>query len=273
MTLEEIKRILNSNIGLSFEQEQTIFQYYKQYPSTELRNMIVEKNTGLVHEVVKHFNPKTIDLADLYQEGCIGLIRAVELFDPTYRVKFSTYAVKSIQHIIARYITNHKFNVRVPIHMYEDYLKIVQAMERYEKEHGSHPTYEYLYRELGLPVNKIKRTLHICTYAQTISLNRTVSDLHGHPDDILYLIPDPSDLEEDLAHDDQMQEFRKIIQEILTVREQLIISMRFGLDGCDPRTLVETGSYIGISRERVRQIESQALLKLQTSDQLSACFE
>ncbi|OBB67097.1 RNA polymerase sigma factor RpoD/SigA [Mycolicibacterium monacense] len=219
-------------------------------------------NQGLVHSVAQKYAPAGMTYEDVFQHGILGLIRAVELFDPEQGNKFSTYAINWVRQGITRGIANESRLIRVPVHMVEKTGKVWRTRERLTVD-GQPPTVSRLAAECGLTEDEVVECLILGPQDVVVSLDQPVGDgettLGG-------LLSDRPDVETPESH-----LFRRSLQdqvaetlEILDAREAKVIRLRHGFDGGEPRTLEEIGGVFGVSRERIRQIEKKAITALRS---------
>jgi RNA polymerase primary sigma factor len=223
------------------------------------RDRMVRANLRLVVNIARGYTGKGLALQDLIEEGNLGLLRAVEGFDPAMGTRFSTYASYWIKQSIKRSLINTAKTIRIPAYMVELLSKWRRATVRLTEELGRGPTPEEVARVLGLPRKKlsiIKKAIHI--YNQTPqtdqaengwSLGEMVTDDRQKPPEV------------EMVEGDDMTHILRML-ETMEQREATILRMRFGLDDNQPRTLKEIGEILGLTRERVRQIETEALAKL-----------
>jgi RNA polymerase primary sigma factor len=220
---------------------------------------LVAANLRLVVSIARRYQGMGLSFSDLIGEGNLGLIKAAEYFDPELGFRFSTYASKWIRQSITRSLANHSRTVRIPANVIANlrkYLQVERALA--QKTNGEH-TIDDVSRELGLPVEKVTDLARLTR--STLSMDSPLGDEASAS---LYdLLPDrgqTSPLEQ--AGETLNRRRLTALLETLDERERRILNFRFGLDGQEPLSLEETGKKIGVTRERVRQIEKRSLLKL-----------
>ncbi len=246
---------------LSADEEKELGRRIQGGDSEALRRL-VEANLRFVVAYAKRFRHSRVSLLDLINEGNIGLIQAAKKFDPEKNVKFITYAVWWIRQAILHALSEHGATFRLPQKQANILYRIERSREALGRELSRPPTEDELAEEVGMDAEEVR--LLLASNQNLLSLNQPV-DQEGEAEfgDLLeqYVVPDTD--EEMLRHS-----FEQTLEEALSElsdKERQILSLRFGLDDDRPRTLREIGDMLGISRERVRQIENQALTKLRRS--------
>jgi RNA polymerase primary sigma factor len=225
----------------------------------EARDRMVRANLRLVVNIARGYAGKGLPLDDLVSEGNMGLLRAVEGFDPTMNTRFSTYASYWIKQSIKRAIINTAKTIRIPAYMVELLSKWRRATNKLSDELGRPPTHEEVAKLLGLPKKKlaiIKKAIRVYNAAPQSDQTEAGWSIEEMLMDNRAKTPDTEMVEtDDLKH-------VLILLEKMDKREATVLRMRFGLNDEEPKTLKEIGECLGLTRERVRQIESEALTKL-----------
>lgn len=229
----------------------------------EVKNTFVQHNLKLVVAIAKDFRNMGITFQDLIQEGNLGLIRAVEKFDYHRGHKFSTYAVWWIRQAFIRAIQNHSRTIRIPSHVHDTLLKYHRAYSELETRLGREPTPHDLAKALKMPAEQVEQLQRMTR--EPVSLEAEVRGTDTKQVKDYVKDPDAVSPLEGLDHTRLERETEEGIA-LLSLREQNILRWRFGMSGEKEHTLEEIGAKLGLSRERVRQLEARALAKLRASE-------
>lgn len=259
--LELYLKEINETELLTADEEKTLGWRIINDNDMDARDRMVRANLRLVVSICKNYVNRGLSLSDLIEEGNIGLIRAVEGFDPAQGARFSTYASWWIKQSIRRTLINAAQPIHIPAYMVELIARWKEASRRLEEEIGRPPSMQELARELKLPLKKVQ------------IIRRALKAFHSRPQmpvDSDGQTIDFADLFQDTRCDQpdeaiaQSEEFKLILKLIDSIdeRDARVLKLRFGLEGQEPLTLKEVGREVGLTRERVRQIELEALRRI-----------
>lgn len=244
---------------LTPEEEQELAERVRK-GDEEARQKLVEANMRLVMNIAKHYRNALVPFEDLVQEGAIGLMNAVERYDPSKGYRFSTYATHWIRQAIGRAIDNKAKTVRIPAHVAEQLRRMERERERLRRETGDEPSVEQLAKAMSVSPKKI---LQLQQAAQEpLSLDMLVGEEEDTSLGSLIHDQNVRDPEEVILEHERRKVLDELLETELTERERQVIIRRLGYGDQDEQVLQEIGEALKISRERVRQIEQQAMRKL-----------
>lgn len=254
-SIDEMKRWLDDTPDLRLEAEKIL-----ETSKLAWEKMILS-NLRLVVSIARHYQGRGIDFTDLIQEGVLGLIRAIEKFDPIRRNKFSTYATFWIRQAILRYIGNNSRLVRLPVHMVEKIYPVLRIRDFLIQELGREPAYKEIGQYCNPPLSDKRVQQILLSAREPVSLDMKIKDDH---DSLMgdFIQDEVNPEVEEVVGLEMLQDQVKIALEHLDEREHKVLDLRYGLSDGDDRTLEEIAHELGVTRERIRQIEDKALRKL-----------
>lgn len=262
--LETYLREINETPLLTADEEKAL-AYRIRSGDAQARDRMVRSNLRLVVNIARNYTNKGLALQDLIEEGNLGVLRAVEGFDPTMNTRFSTYASYWIKQSIKRALVNTAKTIRIPAYMVELLAKWRRANAKLTDELGRAPTQEEIAHFLELPkkkLNIIKKAIRV--YSAPAQADQSDS---GWSLDEMLEDGNTKSPETELVETDSLVHVMDLLEK-MDQREAAVLKMRFGVDDEQPKTLKEIGERLGLTRERVRQIESEALGKLRVSLQI-----
>lgn len=251
-------------------EEEIELAYRARQGDQQARNLLVEANMRLVVSIARHYNTSLISFEDIVQEGAIGLMKAVERFDPQRGCRLSTYATPWIRQAISRAIDTKAKAIRVPAHVAESLRRLEKARLQLLTELQEEPTAEQLAERLGMPVVKVRLLLQ--TAQEPLSLDTLVGEEVSTPLLALLNDQDTADPQEVVIEEERRQQIGSLFS-VLTPREAEVMRLRLGFEGNCEQMLQKIGETLHLSRERVRQIEILAMKKLKAAARLRALEE
>ena len=251
------------NIPLLSSEEEKRLAIATKNGNEEARRILIESNLRLCVSIAKHFMGRGVSFLDLIQDGNIGIMKAVEKFDPYKGYKFSTYATWWIRQSITRAISDTSNIIRIPVHINEVIGKVKRAERSIIVNTGKEPTDEELADYLNIDVSKVSTARIVQSKSNLVSLENPIKT-DGDSDESVIgdFISSTDDNPEELAYKGALADTVKEVCSTLTPREQKVLEMRFGFADGKIYTLEEVGDMFGVTRERIRQIENKAIRKL-----------
>jgi len=254
-----------SRIPLLSEEEELALALRCQNGDKGAREKLILANLRLVISIARRYLGYGLPFLDLIQEGNIGLIKAVERFDPQRGYRFSTYATWWIRQEITRALAEESRLIRIPAYLIDIIRKVSRVEQYYVQQYGEYPSLVELAEELEMPLEEVEKAKRVSLYAQSFSLEQplVLGDDNGEEEGILRLLESYYASPQDVAKEElKEEEFGKALDS-LPPREKEILQLRYGLKDNHPRTLEEIAQIFNLSRERVRQLEKRALSRLE----------
>ena len=250
---------------LKLEEERNLGKLIKEQNSDMAKRKLIQANLRLVVSIAKKYIGQGVNFMDLVQEGSIGLIRAAEKFDYSKNFKFSTYATWWIKQSIIRAIANYSKSIRIPVHMSDKIRKYKRIYNELSNSLGREPTDNEILQKLEISLSKLQK-IKQSILVEPVSLETTITDdlcLRDYIEDKTLQSP------EDKVKQDCIKTDVPKLLNTLPEREKQVLANRYGLNSDKPKTLAQLGDMLGYSKERIRQIEEGAILKLRTNEKFT----
>lgn len=250
---------------LKSEEERNLGKLIKEQNSDMAKRKLIQANLRLVVSIAKKYIGQGVNFMDLVQEGSIGLIRAAEKFDYSKNFKFSTYATWWIKQSIIRAIANYSKSIRIPVHMSDKIRKYKRIYNELSISLGREPTDNEILQKLEISLSKLQK-IKQSILVEPVSLETTITDdlcLRDYIEDKTLQSP------EDKVKQDCIKTDVPKLLNTLPEREKQVLTNRYGLNSDKPKTLAQLGDMLGYSKERIRQIEEGAILKLRTNEKFT----
>lgn len=265
MSIDLIKLYFREIAKFSSLSEEELVKLWKEVKkgSGEAKRKLIEGNLRLVIPLAKKYYHPGIDFLDLIEEGNLGLIKAIERFEPKRGYRFSTYATYWIEQAIKRSVEVQTKTIRIPVHTWETLKKYLREWEKLHVKLGRYPTTEEMKKQLNLTTRKIKNIINLLAFSSGMSsLDQPLSEDGETSLEEVISAENPADAPDYLISLLKLHADINLAMQILQEKERKILSARYGMDDGKPHTLEEVGKKLKISRERVRQLEKRALEKL-----------
>jgi len=225
------------------------------------RRRMIESNLRLVVKIARRYYNRGMEFSDLIEEGNLGLLRAVDKYDPERGFRFSTYATWWIRQTIERAIMNQSRTIRLPIHVLRELNACLTTSRKLMQEQDREPTYGEIAEALDKSIDHVKEMMHL--NEKVVSLDIQVGNEGSQSKTLVDALPDKTNVDpEDALYTERFNESLDACLEELTEKQREVICRRFGMGGYERQTLEEVGNAVGLTRERVRQIQMSALKTL-----------
>ncbi len=263
--LNDVTQIYLNEIGanplLTPDEELSLTRRVKQ-GDFEARQTMIERNLRLVVNIAKHYLNRGIPLLDLVEEGNLGLIHALEKFDPERGFRFSTYATWWIRQNIERAIMNQSRTIRLPVHVVKELNQVLRAQRQLESLGNGDCTIESIANQVGKTVEEVRSLLALAEHTASLDAPLDIDPSLSIGESLADEAIDSPDL---LIQNHEVESLVREWIALLNEKQRLVIRHRYGMDGCEVLTLEELASQLGLTRERVRQIQLEALGLLRKS--------